>query len=238
MAVTIANTADTLAVVTSSPLLTNLRAYWELDEPSGTNVYDSTANSFDGTTNATVAATGKIGYCESFNGSSHVATFGTTVGDVGTSDFSIAAWTYTSTTGVNQGIMGSWGTYPYFYMMKYNDNKARGIVNFAGTNLTVVSNSTLATGEWVLIIVTCDRDGYMKLYVNGTLQTDQNNISSHSAVDMSNSNTYNIGNIGSSLSGYWWNGSLDELGLWTKVLSTDDISALWNDGSGVTYPFS
>jgi hypothetical protein len=36
----------------------------------------------------------------------------------------------------------------------------------------------------------------------------------------------------------WSNGSLDEIGIWNRALTTGEISTLYNSGSGKGYPFS
>ena len=33
----------------------------------------------------------------------------------------------------------------------------------------------------------------------------------------------------------WFNGSLDELGMWNRTLTTAEIAELWNDGDGITF---
>ena len=32
-------------------------------------------------------------------------------------------------------------------------------------------------------------------------------------------------------------GSVDELGLWNRVLTSGEMTNLWNGGAGLTYPF-
>lgn len=36
----------------------------------------------------------------------------------------------------------------------------------------------------------------------------------------------------------FFDGRIDEVGLWSRVLTTDEIAELYNSGAGVTYPFS
>jgi hypothetical protein len=38
--------------------------------------------------------------------------------------------------------------------------------------------------------------------------------------------------------GNWLDGIVDEAGMWNRVLSSDELDALWNDGAGLAYPFS
>ena len=45
--------------------------------------------------------------------------------------------------------------------------------------------------------------------------------------------------IGSRSSGAWneFEGEIDELGIWSRVLTADEVTELWNGGAGITYPF-
>jgi hypothetical protein len=61
------------------------------------------------------------------------------------------------------------------------------------------------------------------MYVNGVAQTDTEDISAHSAVDVTNNNTFAIGRIGSTLSGHYFTGSIDDVFLWTKALTSDEV---------------
>ena len=35
----------------------------------------------------------------------------------------------------------------------------------------------------------------------------------------------------------YWNGQVDELGFWKRVLTSSERAVLWNSGNGRTYPF-
>jgi len=43
--------------------------------------------------------------------------------------------------------------------------------------------------------------------------------------------------IGSIENSSYWSGLIDEIGIWSRVLTADEITALYNEGTGITYPF-
>lgn len=222
-----------------SGLLDYLRAYWALDETTGTYVNDSHA-SYDGTTNATVNSDGKIGRAETFNGTNGRVELGASVGDIGTSDFSLSVWVYTTKSPLtgNQGIMGCWGTAPYWYVYLYNGNPT-GCLNFGSGNEFWTGNGAITASAWHHIAITVDRSDVAKIYVDGAVQTETYDCSAFSATDLSNANTFNIGNPGNALTDWYFTGRIDEAALFIGyVLTQDDITALYNSGAGWAYPFT
>jgi hypothetical protein len=45
-------------------------------------------------------------------------------------------------------------------------------------------------------------------------------------------------NVGHNNSAQFWNGEIDEVGIWQRALTASEVSLLWNSGNGITYPFS
>lgn len=232
MSVTLNNIGISLSSGSSSTLLTGLRAGWKMDETSGTQVND-VLSTYTGTTNATVNQTGKFGRAHSFNGS-QMATFGTDVGDLGTNDFSYACWIYVPTLqSAYNGFIEMQSSLVTFYSCVDPDNYIRSVITFDHTNyIHTTSNTAITAGEWVSIIMTYDRDGTSKLYINGTLQTDQENVSAGADVDVQSDINFRIGRGGDST--WYFNGSIDDVYLWTKVLTQNEIDAIQLG----TYPFS
>ena len=35
----------------------------------------------------------------------------------------------------------------------------------------------------------------------------------------------------------WWDGSIDDVTMWTDAKTTGDVTSLWNSGAGLAYPF-
>uniref|UniRef100_A0A6M3JJ82 Putative lectin/glucanase superfamily protein n=1 Tax=viral metagenome TaxID=1070528 RepID=A0A6M3JJ82_9ZZZZ len=217
-----------------SALLTNLRAYWALDEVSGNIVYDA-LGIYNGTTNAYTNYPGVFGVCEKFQADyGHYIDFGTTVGDIGTSDFTLAAWIKPQQLGIDQGIAGNWGDYPYFYMQVNTENKLRAVINFTGTVIGVLSPASTISQTWIHVALVADRDSHMKIYLNGIVQADTEDISAHSAVNVVNNSTFAVGRIGDYLAGYNFTGFIDEVALYLRTLSAAELLELMTK----TYPFN
>ncbi len=205
----------------ANSLLTGLRAGWKMDETSGTQVND-VLSTYTGTTNATVNQTGKFGKAHSYNGS-QLATFGTDVGDLGTNDFAYSVWIYVPTLQSDyNGFIEMQSTLVSFYAMVDADNYIRAVITFDDTNyINIVSNAAISASTWTNIIVTYDRSGNGTMYVNGVAQTDVEDISAHSAVDVQSNMNFRIGRGGTST--WYFNGSIDDVYLWTKVPTQDEI---------------
>ncbi len=208
----------------ANSLLTGLRAGWKMDETSGTQVND-VLSTYTGTTNATVNQTGKFGKAHSYNGS-QLATFGTDVGDLGTNDFSYSVWIYVPTLqSAYNGFIEMQSGVVSFYAMLDEDNKVRATITFDDTNyITMTSNSAISASTWTNVIVTYDRSGNGTLYIAGTAQTDVEDVSSGVAVDVQCNLNFRIGRGGTST--WYFNGNIDDVYLWTKVLTQDEIDDL------------
>lgn len=229
-----ANPGDT------SALSNGVQAYWSFEETGGVTAFDS-AGSYDGTlmNTPTQSETGISNLCYEFNSTSdELVDFGTSFWDVGTDDLTVSVWIKIDDLGYNSGIIGNWGTYPYWYLnIKISDNKLLFRVNFADANIDIESNIGLSTGIWYHIVIRLDRDGYATLHINNVLQTDQEDISAHSAVSLSNSNTFAVGRIGNDAGNYDMDGWIDEVLVANRLYSIEEISQLYKVGIGRFWPF-
>jgi hypothetical protein len=227
-------------------LLTNLVAYWKLDEASGNRADSHSTNTL--TDNNTVAsATGKIGLAADFEASNLESLSITNAAQVGlgfTSDFTVAGWLkFESLPGVGG----------YFNLFDkdagpgargfYSALRDAGAGNFEwmlmaanglGTSSTAVSWNP-STGTWyhVAIVYTASA-GSMKLYVNGALLGTGTGLRTSI---QATTNPFYIGAVNGG-GGQSFDGLIDELGAWTRVLDAADVASLYNGGSGITYPFS
>ena len=130
-------------------------------------------------------------------------------------------------------VVGNWGTYPYWYVRAPAGVPIYGVVNFADLAIETTSNGNTTASTWYHVIYQLDRDANASLYVNNVLQTDTDDISSHSAVELSNSNTFAIGRPGNHTADNWYhNGLIDAVQVWSKLLTSDERAELYNSGSG------
>lgn len=227
-------------------LSANLVAYWKLDETSGVNTYDSTDNNYDGSifNSPTLGSTGILGTSYSFTkANSHYIRLGHEETLMGTSDWSFQAWINVNTLSTTfYGIAGFWNGNGTWYLTKWNNDRICCRTGFGGNNIDVLSNDVITTNNWYHIVVTWDRDTSVMMYVNGILQTDMKSISAWSTTSVGGDAThpFHIGQIGNpgSYSGFYFDGRIDEVALWNRLLTQEDVTALYNNGEGLTYPFT
>lgn len=86
--------------------------------------------------------------------------------------------------------------------------------------------------SWQMLTVTMNATR-INLYVNGTLTNDRISYvaSTHRSGDFA------IGKAASGTANYY-DGGIDELGVWNRSLSHSEVSDLYNDGVGLFYPFA
>jgi hypothetical protein len=103
----------------------------------------------------------------------------------------------------------------------------------SNTEVTVNSDTSISVGSWVHCVVVFDRDGDMKMYIDSVLQLLQSDISAYSALNITNTNEFNLGNVGSSRGGYYGDLKLDSVILFNKALTTGEVIRMYIDGLGI-----
>ena len=102
------------------------------------------------------------------------------------------------------------------------------------TGDNIIDSEAINLNEWYHIASTFDGI-YGKLYINGDLVQTTEKIGS-----IGNATTpFTIGAHSPDPTGwgYQWKGNIDEVGIWKKTLTIDEIKALYNSGNGLQYPF-
>lgn len=224
--------------VPSNTLLTDLTGYWPLDEESGTRADAHDDNDLAEVT-ATGFAAGKIGNAADFeadssNGLSHDSNSDLQTGDI---DFTLTAWVNLESKGSVNQIVGkrNGGSSSLEYYLRYrgSDDRYNFEVSPNGTTpVTSVSadnHGSPGTGTWDFLAVWHDA-------VNNTLNIQVNNGTVDS---VSYSGGVHAGSaafaIGISADGEPFDGLIDEVGFWKRVLTDDERTALYNDGDGLPY---
>jgi len=249
--------------VTASTLLTSLYSVWNADTTTSTldssiygvyngdNVNDTSGNARNGTNVGGVTfTTGKVGNAFTFNGSNYVSLPTNSLSSL-TGDFSVSAWVNLASLTTRQCILANYisvGTpaadirgFRVYYGATATSNIGGIRVDIGdGTSnvVNLLSNNYLTTNTWYHIVVTRKASTGTNIYINGSLV-------------VSNSNTINptyttayptIGTAQYLLNSFDWymsNGSkLDAVTIWNKKLTDDEITQLYNLGTGAEYPFS
>lgn len=204
---------------------------------------DASGNGHNGTdTGMTYPLSGKFLNAARFtntyptNGSSISAT----VNNLGT--WSVNFWINTSST---IGGTGDWGVFSVGHWSGTgdwtthidNNSGSKNRMDNQGYNNTTDPNEDsvdIAAGSWKMYTITYDgTNKVIKTYIDGTL--DKNITSSPTFNTINFGVEFYIGTwlVGSNYRGMN-NGYIDEFVLWNKVLSSTEVTALWNSGYGDT----
>jgi hypothetical protein len=121
-----------------------------------------------------------------------------------------------------------YGNYPTYISNGYTYK-----LGFNGTN-TFISNFLFNSNTWQHIVYTVDGDlGQINLYLNGNYEGVQS-ISNFSTSDWS---LYYIGSTPNLNSQNIFAGQIDDFGIWNRVLTTQEITDLYNNNLD-TYNFA
>ena len=214
------------------PVIDNLVAYYKMDGNSNDAV-----GSNDGTVNgATYTASGKINGAYSFDGSNDKITVPSGVYSLfsGTKSYTLNIWVYINSLNTYCLFFCSPGaSYSGLYKtvaLQVSNNKFR-FFRCNGSSQDVLSDfGSISTSSWCMVTITYD-GSTIKGYVNKTLE---GSLSSSLTAT-----TPTFGNIGvwpeSGSNYYWLNGKIDEVGIWSRALTSGEITKLYNNGNGLTY---
>ena len=151
--------------------------------------------------------------------------------DFGTNDFAISLWFKQDAAATSSELL--------FSKHQDTNNKINIVLNSSNkiqANITADSNNVFTSaggtalegdgGYWIHVVLTCDRDGDTKLYINGTTSTY--GVSASSANSSQNLNNSASIFIGSRSNGsLYFPGKIDEVAVWQAAdLSDFDINAV------------
>lgn len=223
-------------------LTDSLISYWTLDESSG-NASDSHGSNTLTDVGSVSSTTGilngarSVSYGKYFSSTSAGFQFG----DV---DFCVSLWVNRQSSGYsdNKGIFGRWDFFSSNtqYLLYYDPSADR--LNFivssdgsAATAVTASNHGAVNTSTWYNVVAWHDAtNNQIGIAVNdGTPNT-----TSYSSGVYNNSGTLLVGQMVTSLGNTTWDGYIDELGVWSRVLTSGERTSLYNSGSGLAYPFS
>ena len=205
---------------------------WKLDETSG-DALDAVSTN-DGTLVAspTRGVTGKIGYCYTFNGTSQYIDMGAHVSALEPTAVTLAAWFKISVSSYDTPASNINAALTTGYGMTTEATKLRGFAGY-GTGVNITGGTSINTGAWFHAVFTCD-GSYIRLYINGS--------SDATAVAFPYSITYTAGQkffiAGRGDPAQFFAGSLDNITVWNRALTTDEITELYTtENAGTPYPW-
>lgn len=213
-------------------------AYWKLDEASGTRI-DSAGTSHLTDVNTVTSATGKISTAAQFVAAN---TEYLTVADnaalsLAAADLTVAGWFYFTTKTVGFAYMvakynGTLNEYALFYRSSSVDAVRMAVWTAGGNTVAEASTAAISTGGWFFVAATftaATRIATISIN-NGPIVTGS---AAAGTAGVDTTVDFQLGSDGAG--GEFWDGRMDEIGIWKRVLTDAEISDLYNTGDGLTY---
>lgn len=227
---TLANEICRLRVenIVSVDLNDSLVGYWNFDADASDSLglHDGTVNG------ATLDTTNqKLGDgCYDFDGNDYITTGSF---QITTGSFSISVWmNKSSIPGASTEMFACADQTGDYFQFRLFNGEVYMYVKDAGADYCI-SQKAITSG-WHHVVGTWDNDAHTtKIYIDGVLQDTDTNTD----VTITDITSILYIGINSDLSSSEYTGILDELAIWNKVLSQDEITALYNSGTGYAYKF-
>jgi len=208
-------------------------AWWHLNELTGSVASDASGNGRNGDLiNSPTWLAGKLNNCLLFNGTNQSINCGNLLNFERNKPFSFETWFNCSSTGIimiagknqmpaNKGFALYLSAGKLFF----------GLMNSSTLYIQVKTVSLFNDGNWHHLIVTYDGFSLaqgVQIYVDNILQSvviDKNNLTD----TILNSANFIIGGRSD---GYYFNGKLDEIVIYERVLLPSEVSYRYNSGLG------
>jgi len=215
-------------------LTDNLIAYWKFDESSG-DAADSSGNSKTLTNNNTVAyGTGKINNAADLEASSseYFSISNGTYFDV--TSGSINCWINRESTGTAQRIISTY-TNTGEGGFTFNITATNKLQAFFGEGNQAVTGGTdlTTTGSFAYMVTFTWTTARKDIYINATSEGSNTNAETMTAGET----TVSVGRDQKFAVDYF-DGLIDEMGFWSRALTSTEVTQLYNSGAGLAYPFA
>ena len=210
----------------SASLTDDIMAYYKFDTDA-----DDSIGSYDGTVSGATLTTGDGGIINEaydFDGNNDYITSSGMATD---STYTICSWVRVEADSQGEITAGQGGS-PARYGGMISYNVATNNLAFIAHNSDIGAVSgvdSITLNQWYFVCGIAD-DLTTRLYIDG--------------VSISNSTSGNTKYFTSSRyigrrdTGFYFNGKIDEFGIWNRTLTSNEIESLYNSGSGIQYPFS
>ncbi len=210
-----------------------LLGYWSMNDGGGTTVTDNSTNSNTGTcVDSSSWVSGKFGGALDFTGG--YVGCGTDSSLRPSSALSIAAWvkvdTFAYYTGIAAMIHDS-GAVESGYMLMINNYSFDGFggaVCGSDGGLGYINDGTYSTGTWYHVAITFN-GSTETLYVNASSVASG---SESSPINYTPGSAFEIGRYADDDEDRRFDGIIDDVGVWNRVLTSTELDYLYNSGTG------
>lgn len=217
--------------------LTSLISHWKLNEASGDAIDAHGSNDATETSGTIASGAGKIDASRDFEAADTEYFQKTDNADLSTGniDFTVCFWCNLESLINNMCAVtkGGFSASSHEYTVYINDNGGWNFrLTVGGSSLVILdSTTTIVTGTWYFVVAWHDATA-------NTLNLQVNNGSvdskAHSSGVPDSSTAFRIG---ASAAGLYWDGLIESVSFFKRILTSDERTVLWNNGDGLAYPF-
>jgi len=213
--------------------------YWGFDETTGTNVSNSIKADEFGTLNTTgsnVWTTGIINNGIDLNTTTYMNVTNITKMPSGNQNWSVSVWVNPDTWDTGNPTIIKWGSETpaiggdYCKLYFTSDGNGQVGINCFGTKNLVSATSDLS-GSWHHIVGVYNENRNVSIYLDGFINASA--ILDGDLVVEGGKSIYVGRYITASLG--MFDGQIDELGIWNRTLSSDEVIELYNSGAGLPF---
>lgn len=208
----------------------------EIVTSTSTTTHDATGNNYDGTIvgASRASSTCRIGSCLSFDGTNDSVSSGNQSNLNATSTFSVSAWINRQGNSVAGGagtIAGKWstaGNAGWFLEVidsadGSNPNQIRFFISGVSDTSLYSASSTITNSAWHHVVAAYDGSNKY-IYVDGTPASEAT-----TGVPTTTSDDFQVGfDTGSGGENNYFNGFIDDVRVYTKALSADEVKHLYS----------
>jgi len=217
----------------SGSLTNGLVGYW----PFCGNANDDSGHGNNGTVNGATLTSDRFGNANSafsFNGTNNFIELVNSAQLDYMNNFSISTWYQVNNTSpqfqflVSKDLMGDPPNGDWDFYINYN--KVKFDITINTNNNSGTQNSLIQPNTWNHALITRNSSsGLINIYINGILE---NSFTGYIG-PYSNTQKMNFGRQGSS-NQHFLNGKLDDIGIWNRVLTPNEVTQLYNQNQCFT----
>lgn len=207
-----------------------LVSYWDFDDISGTTLVDVHGTNHGVIIGSPGAVQGSIGNALLFGTDKWVDSENASGLPLAESVRTFSLWVKPTETSDEIRPIAGWGsshlTWRIFTLAHNSNNRWIMMTNYDNN----VFGDQIVPGEWYHLVATYDGKRNVKLYINGE---HVHNFTTWVPLRTTGS-AFRIGRYSYTDSGRFI-GAVDEIGIWSRVLSDADVMFLYNEGNGLSY---
>ena len=227
--------AQRLFLSAANPLTKNLISFWRLGEANGANRVDYYGTNTLTNNNTVTQVGGKVGNASQFVAASSQSlsiadNASLSTGDI---DFTIVAWVYLDSKAAEGDIIAKDASGQREYNLRYVSvgDRFNFTVSNDGTATTSLDASTLgspSTSTWYFLVAWHD-----SIANTINIQANDGTVDSvaHTTGVFDGTAAFGIGT--STFANTFFDGRIDAVGFWKRVLSSSERSFLYNSGNGI-----